>query len=231
MIGTPQDKRQFYARPEVAGHYDEQRFGGASGAWVNAREIELALSLVPPFKRALDLGCGTGRLSRALATCGETVGLDTSFAMLEQTGPVNGLARIQGDGFALPFASESYDVAIALRVMFHFTQPDKLLTEMRRVVKPGGSLIFDTYLWSPRAWLPLDATRWGSGVIAHPPAQIAKIAQELDMQVADQVHCFLFSPYLYRRLPLPVVKTLGRIEDQVPPQMRARVFWRLVRGA
>jgi hypothetical protein len=39
--------REFYAQSEIAPTYNELCFGGASGAWVNAREIELALSLLP----------------------------------------------------------------------------------------------------------------------------------------------------------------------------------------
>ena len=98
-----QSKREFYNRPEVANSYDEQRFSGASGAWVNAREIELALSLVPSFHRALDLGCGTGRLTRSLAERGPTVGMDASSAMLARA-QATGVPLVQGDGFALPFA-------------------------------------------------------------------------------------------------------------------------------
>ena len=77
-------KRQFYNQSRVAQTYDEQRFGGASGAWVNAREIELVLSLLPHSGRVLDLGCGTGRLTRALAARGAVVGLDAAGAMLAQ---------------------------------------------------------------------------------------------------------------------------------------------------
>ncbi len=230
-IKSPQATRLFYSRPEIANGYDKQRFGGASGEWVNGREIENVLALIPTFNRALDLGCGTGRLTRMLAGRGPTVGADASFAMLQQAAKTSDASLAQADAFALPFAASSFDAIVALRVVFHFAQVEALLCEMGRLLQPGGSAVFDTYQWSPRALLPLDAARWGGGVYIHPPGQIERAALAAGLQVTARVTCFLFSPYVYRRLPLPVVRMLGRIEPGFPERLRARVFWRLTRVA
>ena len=206
------------------------RFGGASGAWVNAREIELVLALLQPFQRALDLGCGTGRLTQVLAQRGSTIGLDASRAMLEEAQRENRLALAQGDAFKLPFADASFDAVVALRVVFHFADVEALLRQIARVVAPRGVFVFDTYLWSPRAWLPLDPACWGGGVFVHPPARVEQIAARLGWHVVERESCFLFSPYVYRRLPLTVVRGLARIETRVPTRLRARVFWKLERN-
>ncbi|MGE5137824.1 MAG: class I SAM-dependent methyltransferase [Rudaea sp.] len=227
----PQDKRRFYSRSEIAKAYDEQRFGGDSGAWVNRREIELALGLLPPFKCALDLACGTGRLTQPLAERGPATGLDASRAMLEESRHLHSAPLVQGDAFSLPFAPGSFDAVLALRLAFHFPSVDSLLSEAARVLAPGGSLIFDTYLWTPRALLPLDRARWGGGVFAHSAAQVEQAVRRVGLNIADRSFCFLFSPYLYKRLPLAAVKRLARIEERVPEGMRARVFWRLVQPA
>ena len=203
------------------------RFGGASGAWVNAREIELVLALLQPFQRALDLGCGTGRLTQILAQRGSTIGLDASRAMLEEAQRENRLALAQGDAFELPFADASFDAVAALRVVFHFADVEALLRQIARVVAPRGVFVFDTYLWSPRAWLPLDPACWGGGVFVHPPARVEQIAARLGWHVVERESCFLFSPYVYRRLPLAVVRGLARLETRVPTRLRARVFWKL----
>ncbi len=224
-----QAKQEFYGRPDIANAYDEQRFGGASGAWVSAREIGLVLGLLPPFRRALDLGCGTGRLSRALGTRGDVVGIDTSTAMLAAAREENAAALVQGDAFALPFADATFDAVVALRLVFHFAAVDVLLREAARVVTRGGTVIFDTYRWTVRAWLPLDPARWGGGVFAHSPAQVERAAEECGWKVTQQQACFLFSPYVYRRLPLAVVRRLAQVESHVPARWRARVFWRLGR--
>ena len=223
------NKREFYSQPKIAQTYDELRFGGASGAWVNAREIDLALSLLPPFQQALDLGCGTGRLTRALGQRGKTIGMDASSAMLANAQANNPSGFVQGDTFTLPFADASFDAVAALRVVFHFANVDALMREVARVVEPRGVLVFDTYRWSPRAWLPLGAARWGSGVFAHAPALIERSARQAGFQPAQRESCFLFSPYVYRRLPFAAVRALARIERHLPARLRARVFWKFVR--
>ncbi len=223
-------KREFYARPEIARAYAEQRFGGASGEWVSERELQVVLSLLPlRFQRALDLGCGTGRLGQVLQTCGETVGLDASAAMLDLARRNERLSFVQGDAFALPFANAAFDVVVALRFAFHFQALEPLFDEIARVVAPNGAVIFDTYRWSVRAWLPLDAAHWGGGVFAHSPVQVERVAEQCGMRVASSVSCFLFSPYVYRRLPLAFVRLITRLEKTAPWLVRARTFWRLER--
>ncbi len=222
-------KRQFYSQTGIASHYDEQRFGGASGAWVNQREIDLVLSLLPSSPRVLDLACGTGRLTRALAQNSRAFGLDAARAMLDEARHIDPTDFIQGDAFKLPFADSAFDAVTALRLVFHFKQLDLLFAEVSRVVRPGGSFVFDTYLWSPRAWRPLDPNSWGGSVFIHSPVELAQSAQNAGLVVAAQECSFLFSPYIYRRLPLPIVQVLARVETRVPANLRARVFWRLVR--
>ncbi len=228
---SPESKREFYARPEIARSYTERRFGGASGAWVSEREVGLVLSLQPDFRRALDLGCGTGRLARVLQPCGTAVGLDSSAAMLREARQASPLTLVQGNAFALPFADASFDLVVALRLVFHFQELAPLFTEIARVLPPHGAAVFDTYRWSPRAWLPLDRGHWGGGVFAHSPAQVSRAAERSGLSVAHRVSCFLFSPYLYRRLPLALVHWLDRVEKRIPESGRARVFWKLEKAA
>lgn len=177
----------------------------------------------------LDLGCGTGRLTRVLAERGAVVGLDSSAAMLGEARRDCLTSLVQGDAFALAFGDASFDGVVALRVAFHFAELDSLLAEAARVTTYGGTVILDTYRWSPRAWFALDRTRWGGGVFAHTQSQIERAAARSGLKVAEQQACFLFSPYIYRRLPLAVVHLLGRIESRVPSHVQARVFWRLDR--
>ncbi len=194
------------------------------------------LSLLPPSRRVLDLGCGTGRLTRVLVARAATIGVDAAGAMLAQASIArapegNNAKYVQGDALALPFGEASFEGVTALRVTFHFARFDALLSEMRRVVAPGGVLVFDTYLWSPRAWLPLDQRRWGSGIYVHTPRAVEKCAQALGLQVLRRESCFLFSPYLYRRLPLPMVRLFARLEPHLPSRLHARVFWKIARPA
>ncbi len=223
-------KSEFYARPEIATAYDEQRFGGPSGAWVNEREVGLVMGLVPPFRLALDLGCGTGRLATMLSGRGPVVGIDTSAAMLEVARRGRLSLAVQGDAFALPFAAAAFDAVVALRLVFHFEALDALLAEIARIVAPGGTVILDTHQWSPRAWRPLDPAHWGGGVFVHSPAEVERAAARAGLRIGGRQACFLLSPYVYRRLPLALVRLLAWVEPAVPANLRVRAFWRLERG-
>lgn len=220
------NKRVFYSQPEIVAGYDEQRFGGASGARVSAREIELALSMIPPVGNVLDLACGTGRLANALAARGQAVvGLDASPHMAAIAAET-ALVAI-GNAFAMPFADDSFAAVAALRLAFHYPELGSLLEEMRRVTMPGGSLVLDTYTWSPRAAIAFGATAWGGRVHIHSRRRVAESAAAVGLRIDRAEGCFLFSPYLYRLAPLVLERAFEAMETRVPDAWLCRVFWKL----
>ncbi|HEX5416524.1 MAG TPA: class I SAM-dependent methyltransferase [Chloroflexota bacterium] len=223
----PGDKRAFYAQPEVVAAYEQQRFGSPSGSWVNERELALIESFLPGGGQVLDLGAGTGRLSQRLLLHGySVVALDSSFAMLQVTGQGN-VPVVQADGFELPFQAGSFDAVAALRVAFHYANLSALLRAVRPALREGGVFVFDTYRWTPRSLFALDAARWGGKVFIHRPEAVEAAAEAAGFRVVGAQSAFLFSPYMYRRLPLPMVHLLARLEEAIPARLRARVFWAL----
>lgn len=227
MRTSLQEKRAFYSQPEISELYEEQRFGGASGARVHTRELELVWDLLPPEGRVLDLACGTGRLTRALASQGRpVVGLDSSWAMASKAAS-SGAPTVLGDAFALPFHDGAFEAIVAMRLAFHYREIEPLLAAMRPVISSGGALIFDTYSWSPRAVWALGAQRWGGRVFVHSSRRLAEAAARSGLRIRRAVPCFLFSPYLYRLAPLRVERALEALEPRVPPGWLCRVFWKL----
>ncbi|HZT07151.1 MAG TPA: class I SAM-dependent methyltransferase [Chloroflexota bacterium] len=220
-------KRAFYSRREVADSYDDQRFGGASGARVSAREIAIALHMLPMAGRVLDLACGTGRLTRSIAERGQpVVGLDYSKPMAAKTAGT-GVPVVIGDAFATPFADGTFAAVVSTRFAFHWADLAPLLTEMRRLVHRGGTLVFDTYTWTPRSVIPLGARQWGGLVYRHPPGEVRSLAGRLGLRVLHTEPCFLFSPYLYRLAPVPFQAAFEAVERHVPSALLCRMFWQL----
>ncbi len=110
--------------------------------------VEAAL---PRTGQALDVGCGAGHLSFALAPAlGRVVALDASESMLatvQSAAIERGLAAIEtrrAAAEALPFADAGFDLVASRYSAHHWTRLDTALAQMRRVVRPGGhALIID----------------------------------------------------------------------------------------
>lgn len=105
----------------------------------------------------LDLGCGRRLLPDWMPTSQRDeaellrrprlfVGIDADIPGLKTNGTSRHL--IAGDIEILPFKDETFDLATANMVMEHVRSPEKLLREVRRVLRPGGEFLFHT----PNLW-------------------------------------------------------------------------------
>jgi len=112
---------------------------GADAGW--RRRAARAVSF-PAAGRALDVACGSGKLTAELrrqATSGLVLGLDFSRQMLqvaarEEPGPL----YVRGDGLNLPFPDCVFDAVTVAFGLRNFAYPERGLVEMRRVLRPGG---------------------------------------------------------------------------------------------
>jgi ubiquinone/menaquinone biosynthesis C-methylase UbiE len=95
-------------------------------------------------EKLLDVGCGTGSLTFALARAadlGEIAAIDYSPVFVAEAIRRNTDPRInirQADACALPFEGGTFDRALALLVLHFVPEAGKAVAEMRRVVRPGG---------------------------------------------------------------------------------------------
>jgi ubiquinone/menaquinone biosynthesis C-methylase UbiE len=103
--------------------------------------------------RWLDIGCGRRLFpewmpqaneheTRIIRSARSAFGIDPDFSSLidNRTMPV----RVLGDGSTLPFAEGSFDLLTANMVVEHVADPDALLREAHRILKPGGLFVFHT---------------------------------------------------------------------------------------
>ena len=115
-----------------------------------AREIE---------GRVLDFGCGSQPYRTDFAHVADYVGVDVAVSGHSQT---NSKVDIYYDGRTLPFPDASFDAVISFEVFEHVFNLDEILDEIRRVLKPGGKLLFSI----PFAWdeheQPFDYARYTS---------------------------------------------------------------------
>lgn len=128
------DPDRFYSTLAVDSVAEVQRWAPLSGASV------------------VDIGGGPGYFADAFAAAGARyAGVEPDVGELSARGHVAGNA-VRGSGLALPLADGRLDIAYSSNVLEHVPQPEQMVEEMIRVVRPGGLVIVS---WTP--WL----SPWG----------------------------------------------------------------------
>lgn len=103
--------------------------------------IPLFVQAIGRGKRVLDLGCRSGALTRHFLEGNSVVGLDVDGTALEKARAL-GIEPVQANvEEPLPFADGSFDAVVAGELFEHLQFPDALVTEIRRVLGPGGVLV------------------------------------------------------------------------------------------
>ncbi len=155
---------------------------------------------LPAQPYVLDLGCGTGKLLNRLADHQKDLtglGIDLSPDMIAQAQGANQVPeRIQyhvGNAVALSLEDQHFDAVFNTITFLHYPEPEQVLAEVRRVLKPGG-----------RYYLADFAPRWANGpeVLAqgmspirfYSPAVREQMAMQAGLAVVD--HTWLLGPVL-----------------------------------
>ncbi len=127
----------------IAGPYDLMNSVMTAGLHHRWRERAADLARVGPGSRALDVATGTGDLAIELASRGaEVVGSDFSEGMLDvarQKAPA--LRWEHGNALALPYEDDTFDAATVGFGARNFSDLERGLGEMARVVRPGGRVV------------------------------------------------------------------------------------------
>lgn len=131
-------------------------------------EDELGKRLaLPSDASTLDAGCGMGDVARTMATkyklkvTGIDI-LDFNIDEARKRSAANGLGeRTQfelGDYHKLNFPDEAFDGVYTMETLVHASDPGKVLSEFRRVLRPGGRLVMFEYSRTPEAQLSPEAS-------------------------------------------------------------------------
>jgi ubiquinone/menaquinone biosynthesis C-methylase UbiE len=115
--------------------------------------------------KVLDVGTGSGRLAIQLAgakgTDFDITALDISKSMLQaarinakKAGVEDKIKFVLASASSLPFADASFDLVVSYASLHHWLQPEQVINEIQRVVKPGGTVIIrdNRRIYGDKAW-------------------------------------------------------------------------------
>lgn len=171
-----------------------------------------------PAKRALDVGCGTGKVARAVAQRAlEVVGIDTSAAMLARAQVPDNVQLVQADVRNLQHWPDGDFDCITARMVFHhvLTGLPAAIRECWRVLRPGGRLVV------AEGVPPHPAMRdWFAAMMAHKERRHTFLEGDLAQMLLarfDQVHLL--------RLVLPDMSLRNWLENGGVPAGKRRAIW------
>jgi ubiquinone/menaquinone biosynthesis C-methylase UbiE len=149
MKASTRQKKERALWDKQASGYDSRTLTMFEDAY--AQSIERARAALAPGDRVLEIGCGTGILTLGIASEVERViGTDISPEMITvarqkaEAQDVDNVTFRVADGYELPFEEASFDAVLIFNTLHVVKEPETLLGEAHRLLKPGGPLITAT---------------------------------------------------------------------------------------
>jgi ubiquinone/menaquinone biosynthesis C-methylase UbiE len=196
---------RFVERLEFRGR--DETFTGYRNAYLDAMEL-------PTEAIVVEIGCGTGVVTRALAArehfAAKVVGLEQSPVLVEAARGLAADAGLQdriefrvGDVHALDLADASVDAVVAHTLLSHVTDPGSVLSEAARVLRPGGVLAAFDGDYSSWTWACSD------------PELARAMEDALRVVIASQPRVMREMPGLLRHTGLSLVDATAHVYAEI----------------
>lgn len=127
---------------EHDGEFDRQLY------WARKERYAEVIGSLAKGLRVLDVGCGEGEFRRLLPGDLHLYGLDVSISALKEAHQFYSTA-LCGLAEQLPFADNTFDMALFMESINYVLAPLECIKEMKRVIRPGGCLLMNTQLINP----------------------------------------------------------------------------------
>jgi ubiquinone/menaquinone biosynthesis C-methylase UbiE len=164
--------------------------------------------------RALDVGCGTGGLTRELGRLvADAVGIDRDEPSLAEARRLGGATYLAGDFLEFDFGDARFDV-VTMVASLHHMDAEAALARMKALLRPGGVMVV---IGLARDGTPMDLARGAAAMVA---------GRALDRDANDPEHGAIRAPTLWP--PPHTYGSMRRLAESLLPGVRYRrhLLWR-----
>ena len=200
--------------------------------------------------KVLEVGCGRGfylKTIKKLYPTTEIIGIDKNKKYIK------GLEAIEADAQKLPFGANSFDTVIASEILEHVDDDDKVLAEIKRVLRPRGVVLISVpnanypLLWDPLNWFlerifgkHISSNLWWlAGIWAdhkrlydkeNLDKKIKKAGLKIEKSWRTTHYCLPFSHFLFYAIGKNLVEkgwfnSMNRFENQRKSLLREIILW------
>jgi len=161
-----------HVAPSAEDQFDEETSRQIEAVYLTpdvATQRDKVLAMLAPHagEKALDIGCGPGLTTQALAqqigATGKVIGVDIAAPMLaialKRCENLPQVSFSQCDILSMPYDNGSFDIALATQVYEYVEAIDAALVELARVIRPGGRVLLVDTDWESCVWASSDDAR------------------------------------------------------------------------
>ncbi len=219
------DFGSYYKNKRVVDSYDSVRVNGIKAAIIRMLELKMVDLLVEKNdkQKILEIGIGTGFISKLLVTKGKFCGMDSSKEMLKKTKENLGKVKLVEGSILNIKIKEKFDKVVTIRVISHFNKKDTItaLKNVNKILEKGGEVIFNLENKSLLRRVLRKLRNWG-GTYNYQYAErdIFEIAKESGFDVTEIVyidHLFILPLHLLNKI---LVNSLNRFIFNIEIKLR-----------
>ena len=177
---------------------------------VEQRKQIIEIMMLQPGERVLDIGSGPGFLAseigEVVGSSGQVCGVDISETLLQvarsHCARQSWVEFRDGDAARLPYPDSSFDIGISTQVLEYVPDVDAVLSELHRVLCPGGRVVLLDTDWDSIVWYSTDNMRMNRIILAweehtadaHLPRTLSRKLLQAGFQIETQQVIPMFNP-------------------------------------